>query len=223
MNTSKIEQAIGYVFQSRDILLQALTHRSFGPSHNERLEFLGDSVLNCVIAKALYERFAGVREGDLSRLRANLVRQETLAEIAQKLGLGEQLRLGEGELKNGGFRRPSILADALEALFGAIFVDGGFERAEHAIRQLYEPFLASLDPHQSGKDAKTTLQEFLQGRRLALPQYLLRATRGEAHAQEFEVECQIPALGISTFGRGPSRRAAEQEAARRAFEQTGAK
>lgn len=223
MSLPSIERAIGYVFSSRSIQDQALTHRSFGAVHNERLEFLGDSVLNCVIAQALYERFSEVREGDLSRLRANLVRQETLAEIAQRLGLGEQLRLGEGELKSGGFRRPSILADALEALFGAVFVDGGFEQARKTILMLYEPFLAHLDPRHSGKDAKTALQEFLQGRRLALPQYHLRATRGEAHAQEFEVECLIPELGISTLGRGPSRRAAEQEAARRAFELTGAK
>ncbi|MBK9596121.1 MAG: ribonuclease III [Rhodocyclales bacterium] len=223
MSLPSIERAIGYVFSSRSIQDQALTHRSFGAVHNERLEFLGDSVLNCVIAQALYERFSEVREGDLSRLRANLVRQETLAEVAQRLGLGEKLRLGEGELKSGGFRRPSILADALEALFGAVFVDGGFEQARKTILMLYEPFLAHLDPRHSGKDAKTALQEFLQGRRLALPQYQLRATRGEAHAQEFEVECLIPELGISTIGRGPSRRAAEQEAARRAFELTGAK
>ena len=223
MSLPSIERAIGYVFSSRSIQDQALTHRSFGAVHNERLEFLGDSVLNCVIAQALYDRFSEVREGDLSRLRANLVRQETLADIAQRLGLGEQLRLGEGELKSGGFRRPSILADALEALFGAVFVDGGFEQARKTILMLYEPFLANLDPRHSGKDAKTALQEFLQGRRLALPQYQLRATHGEAHAQEFEVECLIPELGISTLGRGPSRRAAEQEAARRAFEQAGAK
>ena len=217
------ERAIGYAFENRELLKQALTHRSFGSAHNERLEFLGDSVLNCVVAQALYERFHDIREGDLSRLRANLVRQETLAEIAMGLRLGDRLHLGEGELKSGGFRRPSILADGLEALFGAIFVEGGFERARQTILQLYAPYLAGLDPQHSGKDAKTTLQEFLQGRRLALPQYQLRATRGEAHAQEFEVECQIPDLGISATGRGPSRRAAEQEAARRAFDQTRAK
>ena len=217
------ERTIGYVFNSRDLLKQALTHRSHGASHNERLEFLGDSILNCIIAQALYERFLDVREGDLSRLRANLVRQETLAEIAQGLGLGEQLRLGEGELKSGGFRRPSILADGLEALFGAVFIDGGFDRARETVLRFFEPYLSNLDPRHSGKDAKTSLQEFLQGRRLALPQYQLLNTRGEAHAQEFEVECQIPELGITATGRGPSRRAAEQEAARRAFEQTGAK
>ena len=219
----EFERIFGYVFQSREILKQALTHRSFGTAHNERLEFLGDSILNCIIAQALYERFLDVREGDLSRLRANLVRQETLAEIAQGLGLGEQLRLGEGELKSGGFRRPSILADGLEALFGAVFLDGGFDKARETVLRLFEPYLSNLDPQHSGKDAKTTLQEFLQGRRLALPQYLLRATRGEAHAQEFEVECLIPELGITAIGRGTSRRSAEQEAAKRAFEQTGAK
>ncbi|MCP5296584.1 MAG: ribonuclease III [Zoogloeaceae bacterium] len=217
------ERAIGYAFNSRDLLKQALTHRSYGAIHNERLEFLGDSILNCVIAQALYERFLEVREGDLSRLRANLVRQETLAAIAKRLGLGEQLRLGEGELKSGGFRRPSILADGLEALFGAVFIDGGFERARETVLRLFDPYLSNLDPQHSGKDAKTSLQEFLQGRRLALPQYQLSATRGEAHAQEFEVECLIPELGISTTGCGPSRRAAEQEAAKRALEQTGRK
>ncbi len=223
MNVPSLEQAVGYVFRNRDILAQALTHRSFSALHNERLEFLGDSVLNCVIAQALYERFAEVREGDLSRLRANLVRQETLSIIARRLGLGDQLRLGEGELKSGGFQRPSILADALEALFGAVLLDGGFERVRQTILRLYEPLLANLDPLHSGKDAKTALQELLQGRRLALPQYQLRHTRGEAHAQEFEVDCLIPELGIATTGRGPSRRAAEQEAARLAFEQAGGK
>lgn len=218
MNAPAIERAIGYAFGSRERLQQSLTHRSFGVPNNERLEFLGDSVLNCVIAEALYERFSEVREGDLSRLRANLVRQETLFEIAQSLKLGEQLRLGEGELKSGGFRRPSILADALEALFGAVFLDGGFDRAREVVLRLYQPHLATLDPRNTGKDAKTALQEHLQGRRLPLPQYQLKATRGEAHAQEFEIECLIPDLGICTVGRGASRRAAEQEAARRAFE-----
>jgi ribonuclease-3 len=223
MSIVGVERALGYTFHSGEVLLQALTHRSFGVPHNERLEFLGDSVLNCVVAQALYERFSEIKEGDLSRLRANLVRQESLAEIALKLDLGGSLRLGEGELKSGGFRRPSILADALEAVFGAIFLDGGFDQARNAILRLYAPYLAAIDPRHSGKDAKTALQEYLQGRRLALPQYLLRETRGEAHAQEFEVECQIPELGISAIGRGSNRRAAEQEAAKRAFEQTTSK
>lgn len=223
MSMSEVESAVGYAFNNSDSLLQALTHRSFGIPHNERLEFLGDSVLNCAIAEALYARFAGIQEGDLSRLRANLVRQETLAEIAQNLHLGKYLRLGEGELKSGGFRRPSILADGLEAIFGAIFLDGGFEKARKSILHLYHPYLISLDPSSTGKDPKTALQELLQGRRLPLPQYQLRATRGEAHAQEFEVACQIPELGINTTGCGSSRRAAEQQAAKKAFELAGAK
>lgn len=223
MNLPAVERAIGYAFVSRERLQQSLTHRSYGAPHNERLEFLGDSVLNCVIAEVLFERFGEVREGDLSRLRANLVRQETLFEIAQGLNLGAWIRLGEGELKSGGFRRPSILADALEALFGAVFQDGGFERAREVILRLYTPQIAALDPRNSGKDAKTALQEHLQSRRLALPQYQLRATRGEAHAQEFEIECLIPELGISAMGSGTSRRAAEQEAAKRAFELARAK
>lgn len=219
----ELERALGYDFRSGELLRQALTHRSYGVPHNERLEFLGDSVLNCVIAQALYERFSEIKEGDLSRLRANLVRQESLAEIAKVLDLGAHMRLGEGEMKSGGFRRPSILADALEAVFGAVFIDGGFDQGRCTILQLYEPFLSTLDPRHSGKDAKTALQEFLQGRRLALPLYHLRATRGEAHAQEFEVECQIPELGISATGHGASRRAAEQEAAQRAFAQAAGK
>lgn len=223
MNIAEVEHALGYAFSRTEVLLQALTHRSFGLPHNERLEFLGDSVLNCVIAQTLFERFGEIKEGDLSRLRANLVRQESLAEIALKLDLGGFLRLGEGEMKSGGFRRPSILADALEAVFGAIFLDGGYDQAKNAILRLYASHLAAIDPLQSGKDAKTTLQEYLQGRRLALPLYQLRATRGEAHAQEFEVECQIPELGIAAVGRGSNRRAAEQEAARRAFELTASK
>ncbi|HMM54338.1 MAG TPA: ribonuclease III [Candidatus Desulfobacillus sp.] len=223
MSVTAIEQAIGYAFRSRETLQQALTHRSFAAEHNERLEFLGDSVLNCVIAQALYERFAREREGELSRLRARLVRQDSLAEIAARLDLGRQLRLGEGELKSGGAGRPSMLADALEALLGAIFLDGGFESARDAVLRLYEPLLAELDPAHSGKDAKTALQELLQGRRLALPQYQVRAIRGEAHAQTFEVACLIQQLGIATTGHGSSRRAAEQEAARLALERAGAK
>jgi len=213
-----VESAIGYAFDIDDRLLQALTHRSYGVPNNERLEFLGDSILNCVIAEALFERFKDIREGDLSRLRANLVRQDTLYGIAQTLGIGARLRLGEGEMKSGGNRRPSILADAVEAIIGAIFLDGGFVAAREVILRLYAPYLDTLDPRLSGKDAKTALQEHLQGRRLQLPQYQLHAVRGEAHAQEFEVECMIAELGIATVGCGSSRRAAEQEAAQRAFE-----
>jgi len=222
MQQERLEGALGHKFSQPELLRQALTHRSFGSPHNERLEFLGDSVLNCVVATLLYERFADLREGELSRQRANLVRQDSLAEIAQTLNLGDCLRLGEGELKSGGFRRPSILADGLEAVLGAVYLDAGFEAARAAIEHLYAPLLARIDPKISGKDAKTELQEILQARKLPLPQYELVATRGEAHAQEFEVACSIPALGIRAAGTGNSRRNAEQAAAHRAISQVGA-
>lgn len=218
MQTDRLERALGHTFSRRELLQQALTHRSYGAPHNERIEFLGDSVLNCVVAAQLYERFPSLREGELSRLRASLVRQETLFIVAQSLALGDYLRLGEGELKSGGFRRPSILADALEALFGAIFLDAGFERAREVIIQLYQPQLAQIDPRQTCKDPKTELQELLQGRHLSLPRYALKTTRGEAHVQEFEVECRIPELDICALGIGGNRRAAEQEAAQRAVQ-----
>lgn len=213
----RLEDALGYRFATPDLLRQALTHRSHSSPHNERLEFLGDSVLNCAVATLLYLAFGELKEGELSRQRANLVRQDTLADIAQSLSLGEYLRLGEGELKSGGFRRPSILADTLEAVFGAVYLDSGFDTAQEVIQRLYAPLLATIDPRDSGKDPKTALQEFLQGRKLPLPQYTLLTTRGEAHAQEFEVECAIPALGIRTAGQGTSRRTAEQAAARSAI------
>ncbi len=216
--TARLEKALGYRFSQPDLLRQALTHRSHSSPHNERLEFLGDSVLNCVIATLLYQRFAALREGELSRLRASLVRQEALAEIAAGFGLGDELRLGEGELKSGGFRRPSILADALEAVFGAIYLDGGFAAAQEAIARLYRQRVEQIDPRAEGKDAKTALQEWLQGRRLPVPHYTLLATHGEAHAQQFEVACSIPAVDLEVTGRGGSRRAAEQEAARAALE-----
>ena len=217
MNSRRLETALGHGFDRPELLRQALTHRSFGSPHNERLEFLGDSVLNCVVAGALYNRFPAIKEGELSRLRANLVRQEALAEIARSLHLGECLQLGEGELKSGGARRPSILADALEAIFGAIYVDTGFEAVRAVVEHLYEPAMSRIDPNDAGKDPKTALQEVLQGRRLPLPRYGLLATRGEAHAQEFEVECAIADLGIRSTGTGASRRIAEQQAAQRAL------
>ena len=219
MQFAKLEKALGHVFSQRELLRQALTHRSYGSGHNERLEFLGDSVLNCVVASLLFERFGSAREGELSRLRANLVRQDTLAQIAGSLQLGTQLLLGEGELKSGGRSRPSILADALEALLGAVYVDAGFSAAAALVARLYQPLFADLAPGSGNRDAKTALQEMLQARRLALPQYVLRATRGEAHAQEFEIECRVPALSLCTVGIGSSRRAAEQAAAQRAVEQ----
>ncbi len=213
MAQEQLEAVLGHVFARRDLLHQALTHRSHGTPHNERLEFLGDSVLNCVVAALLFAALPEAREGELSRLRAGLVRQDSLVRIARILGLGEHLRLGEGEMRSGGASRPSILADTLEALFGAVYLDGGFAAAEAVIAGLYAPFMAGIDSQTIGKDAKTALQEWLQARHFALPQYLLLATRGEAHAQSFEVECRIAELGLSGRGRGASRRAAEQEAA----------
>jgi ribonuclease-3 len=212
----RLQQALGYTFIRSDLLEQALTHRSYSAVNNERLEFLGDSVLNCSVARALYDAFPDLPEGSLSRLRANLVRQETLADIAVTLKLGEVLRLGEGELKSGGFRRPSILADALESLFGAIFLDAGFNEAQRVVCGLFDPLVAKIDPKASGKDAKTQLQEILQSRRLPLPEYRLIDTQGEAHDQSFIVECVLTRPSLSTRGEGKSRRAAEQEAARQA-------
>jgi ribonuclease-3 len=208
----------GYSFGNAALLRQALTHRSFGVPHNERLEFLGDGVLNCVVAAVLFERFSQMPEGELSRLRASLVNQQSLFEVAQRIGLGSQLLLGEGELKSGGAQRPSILADALEALIGATFLDGGFAAAHALVLRLFEGQFAAADPQIVGKDAKTLLQEFLQARRIALPQYSVIATAGEAHEQSFRVECAIPELNIRTQGEGSSRRSAEQVAARRAYD-----
>jgi ribonuclease-3 len=217
--TGRLEKALGYSFRQPELLRQALTHRSHSSPHNERLEFLGDSVLNCVVATLLYQRFPALKEGELSRLRASLVRQESLAEIATGLALGDALRLGEGELKSGGFRRPSILADALEAIFGAIYLDGGFGVVQQTIEHLYRPRIEQIDPRAAGKDAKTALQELLQARRLPVPHYTLLATRGEAHAQEFEVACAVPAIGLTVTGSGNSRRGAEQQAAQVALDQ----
>lgn len=212
----RLQQALGYTFSRPELLLQALTHRSSGAANNERLEFLGDSVLNCAVARALYDAFPDLPEGSLSRLRANLVRQETLADIATALKIGDNLRMGEGELKSGGFRRPSILADALESLFGAIFLEAGFDAAQRVVRGLFDPLVAQIDPRASGKDAKTQLQELLQSRRLPLPTYQLVSTEGEAHDQSFTVECVLAKPALVTRGTGKSRRAAEQDAAHQA-------
>ena len=217
MDYGPLQRKLGYSFAQASLLQQALTHRSHSVAHNERIEFLGDSILNCCVAHELYQRFGELKEGELSRLRANLVRQETLAALAQQLELGTYLRLGEGELKSGGFRRPSILADGLEALFGAVFLDGGFAAAQGLVRSLYASLLEHLDPQSMGKDPKTLLQELLQARKIALPQYAVVATQGAAHNQLFQVECQIPQLAIRTTGFGASRRIAEQEAAQLAF------
>jgi len=218
MDVTLLQNRLGHTFKNAVLLQQALTHRSHSSVHNERLEFLGDSILNCVVASLLFDRYAKIDEGDLSRLRANLVKQQSLYEIAQRLELSRFLRLGEGELKSGGFRRPSILADTLEALFGAIYLDAGFDAARDVIRALYVPILDTVDPKTLGKDAKTLLQEYLQGKKIALPQYNVVATHGAAHNQEFEVECLVPKLDIQVFGTGGSRRAGEQAAAKLALE-----
>lgn len=215
----RLQRAIGYRFDDRALLERALTHRSFGVPNNERLEFLGDSVLNGVISIALFERFEHLREGELSRLRASLVCQDGLHRVARELDLGEYLRLGEGELKSGGFRRPSILADALEAVFAAVFLDRGFDAAKGVIDRIFAPHVGAINPERSSKDPKTALQEWLQGRKLPLPAYSMVRVLGEAHAQEFEVACEVSALKLRTTGRGSSRRAAEQQAAEHALAQ----
>ncbi len=210
---------LGYHFLQPQLLQRALTHRSYSATHNERLEFLGDSVLNCVIAKYLYASYPDLPEGDLSRLRSNLVNQQTLAILAHQLNLGEQLLLGEGERKSAGFRRPSILADGLEALFGAVLLDADFSAAEKVVLGLYVPYIAQTDLQALGKDAKTLLQEHLQARKLPLPQYNVIEIQGEAHAQTFVVSCEVAQLGLTTQGEGASRRIAEQIAAERAYQQ----
>ena len=210
--------ALGHVFRRPELLHQALTHRSFAAEHNERLEFIGDGVLNCAIALMLYERFPQMPEGDLSRMRAGLVNRDTLHRHAAALGLGATIRLGEGEAKSGGAARPSILADALEAVLGAIFLDAGYAAAHAAIERIYADDIAGADT-EIAKDPKTRLQEWLQGRRLPVPEYAIVEIRGEAHLQTFEVACRIAALDIAATGTGASRRAAEQAAAAQAYEQ----
>jgi len=219
MSLDVLQQILGYRFVDANLLRRALTHRSYGSDHNERLEFLGDSVVNCVIAQALYQKFPELPEGELSRLRASLVSEPALAAIAEQIHLGSSLRLGEGELKSGGERRPSILADALEAIIGAACVDGGFMAAQQAVHHVFHSQLESIDPATSGKDAKTRLQEYIQGKHLPLPSYNVVSIHGEAHDQRFEVECLIAALNIRSQGAAPSRRRAEQAAAQLAYEQ----
>ncbi len=217
MNRDYLCRQLGYQFKQPQLLQKALTHRSHNTANYERLEFLGDSVLNCVIAKYLYEHHPELPEGDLSRLRSNLVNQHTLYTLAQGLNLGELLLLGEGERKSAGARRPSILADAMEALFGAVFLDADFTAAEQAVLRLYLPLIDKMDLQSLGKDAKTLLQEHLQARKLSLPKYNVVATQGEAHAQLFVIECEISQLKVATRGEGSSRRIAEQSAAEAAY------
>lgn len=215
----RLQRRLGYVFQQKELLLQALTHRSASGKHNERLEFLGDSILSFVIANELYRRFPCVDEGDMSRMRATLVRGNTLAEMAREFDLGEYLRLGPGELKSGGFRRESILADTVEALIGGVFLDSDVQTVERLILFWYHDRLEKISHGDKQKDPKTRLQEYLQGRHLPLPTYLVAQVRGEAHDQEFTIDCVVSGLSSPVTGIGSSRRKAEQAAAEQALKQ----
>ena len=210
-----LQLRLGYRFTQQRLLACALTHRSAGTDHNERLEFLGDAVLQTAVSALLYERFAGSDEGDLTRVRAHLVREDSLHRLALALGLPEVVRLSDGEARGGGAQRPSILADALEALIGASFLDGGFAPAQSLVQRLFGETIATTEVDSWSKDPKTELQEWLQARRLPVPSYRIVATRGQAHAQTFDLECAVPSLGLTEQGEGKSRRVAEQEAARR--------
>jgi ribonuclease III len=212
---SALQQRLGLDFADPALLQRALTHRSAGSEHNERLEFLGDAVLQTAVSALLYERFAGSDEGDLTRVRAHLVREDSLARVALAVGLPDVVRLSEGEARGGGAARPSILADALEALIGAAFLDGGFATAQALVQRLFGEVIAGTSIDNWAKDAKTELQEWLQARKLPVPAYRIVATRGQSHAQTFDVECAVPALGLTERGEGRSRRAAEQDAAHR--------
>ncbi len=214
----KLLDKLNYKFSDASLLQQALTHRSAKKQHNERLEFLGDAVLGMVIADAVYHKFPKLPEGKLTRMRSNLVKGETLATIARELALGELISLGSGEMKSGGHRRDSILADAVEAILGAIYLDSGFESVERVILELFSSRIDSLDPSIQIKDSKTQLQEYLQSRQLDLPEYNVIDVTGKDHAQTFTVECVIQALELNRKGVGRSRRIAEQTAAKSALE-----
>jgi ribonuclease-3 len=218
MTHQVLSKRLAYSFVNANLLTQALTHRSYSAQNNERLEFLGDGALNFMIAHQLYQRFPTIAEGDLSRLRAQLVKESTLSEIAISLDLGDELKLGEGELKSAGWRRPSILADAVEAIIGAVYLDGGFVAAEALVAHLFAKKLDTIDPKVIDKDPKSLLQELLQGKKIAVPEYSVTHLDGEAHAQVFIVECWIEKLNIRTVGEGTSRRIAEQQAAQLALE-----
>jgi ribonuclease III len=210
-----LQQRLGYSIKQPELLKRALTHRSWGAEHNERLEFLGDAVLSLAVSALLFQRHAGSDEGDLTRVRAHLVREDSLHRAALSLGLPEVLRMSEGELRGGGALRPSILADAVEAIIGAVFVDGGYEPAQALVQRLFGEIIQGTEAESWSKDAKTELQEWLQARKVPVPAYRITATRGQAHAQIFEVECAVATLGLAERGEGKSRRTAEQEAARR--------
>lgn len=213
--SSAIETAIAYHFSDKALLRQAMTHRSHSTPHNERLEFLGDGVLNFIIAHQLYQAYPDIDEGNLSRMRAHLVKEPTLASIASEISLGQHLRLGEGEVKTGGRTRPAALADALEALIGAVFVDSGYPAAEGVVMHLFAASFDNLQQNAVIRDAKSRLQEYLQGKKLALPNYRIIKTEGVAHQQTFFVRCEIDALGLHAEAEGTSRRTAEQAAAER--------
>jgi ribonuclease-3 len=217
--TEQLERHLGYTFKDKALLALALTHRSADSQHNERLEFLGDSILSFVIADDLYHRFPRINEGDMSRMRATLVKGNTLAELGREFYLGDYLKLGPGELKSGGFRRDSILADAVEAVIGAIYLDSDIESIRRIILCWYQERLTSIQPGISQKDPKTRLQEFLQGRRKPLPAYTVTNIKGEAHNQLFTVSCEVAGIGKPVIGKGTSRRKAEQAAAELALEQ----
>lgn len=214
-----LQRKLGHQFAEPGLLVRALTHRSFGADHNERLEFLGDAVLSLAVSSLLYARFAGSDEGDLTRIRAHLVREDSLHRLALGIGLPEVVRMSEGEARGGGAQRPSILADATEAIIGAAFLDGGYTAALEVVRRLLGDLINGSVSDSWAKDAKTALQELLQSRRLAVPSYRIVETRGQAHAQTFAVECAVPALGLAMNGEGRSRRAAEQDAARRMLDE----
>nr|WP_315491906.1 ribonuclease III [uncultured Rhodoferax sp.] len=209
----ELQRRLQHDFSNAALLTQALTHRSFSADHYERLEFLGDSVLNLAVSDLLYTRLGNLPEGDLSRVRANLVKQDTLHQLAVGLGLPDVMRLGEGEVRSGGHKRPSILADTLEAIIGAVYLDGGFTAAQALVQRLYKDVEINAGMDAIGKDAKTELQEWLQGRKMKLPLYKVVATIGAAHKQSFDVECEIPELRLSERGIGGSRRSGEQAAA----------
>jgi len=213
-----VEQRLGYEFRQRALFERALTHRSFGADHNERLEFLGDAVLNLAVSRLLYDRFSGSDEGDLTRVRAHLVREESLHRVALALGLPEALHLSDGEARGGGASRPSILADAVEALIGAVSIDGGFEAAQALVSRLFGETIMSTTADNWRKDPKTELQEWLQARHVPVPSYRIVATHGQAHAQTFEVECEVPSLDWRAQGAGRSRRQAEQASAQALLE-----
>jgi len=217
-----LERRLGHRFKDPALLAQALTHRSFGSPHNERLEFLGDGVLGCVVADELYSRFPDAPEGKLHLLKVSLVRETALAEVARGVEISGFLKLGAGEAGNGGADRDSILADALEAIYGAVFLDGGYEAVQRVVRQTFDERLRQLDPEKSPKDAKTRLQELLQGKREKRPEYRLLSTEGETPHQVFEVECVAAGLGLRATGCGSSRRMAEQQAAAKLLKQIGA-